>query len=327
MKSFIKVILMVLLYLFIGVAVFALITYFKDIQILSDINKQLYFGAGSVALAIIDLILLWGKEEKDEEDVDEEETEDEKNTFEEANIDDQQLKQEFEQLKQEVTQLKQEQQPVEQNTEDVVDESNEEQVDQLQDQQEQTNEEVVEDDQEVLLQKANNDTLYEVSTDLLDQQQEEMSQTQQEIAQEVEKLTDSEDDENEYYQDDIDQPEELSEDQEEINPLPQKINADLTDTQIMFINKSDNSYINDQGLPQLNVTKELSQDKIKIYEKIYQKQQEIDEETQRQLDEEEKQYLLEEKYENTIHILTVVIILLVLANLVFGAYYAYLRLF
>ena len=95
----------------------------------------------------------------------------------------------------------------------------------------------------------------------------------------------------------------------------------------MIINKSDNSYINDQGLPQLNVTKELSQDKIKTYEKIYQKQQEIDEETQKQLDEEEQQYLLEEKYENTVHILTVVIILLVLANLVFGAYYAYLRLF
>lgn len=322
MKSFIKVILMILLYLFIGVAVFALITYFKDIKILSDINKQLYFGAGSVALAIIDLILLWGKEDKDEEDVDEVDTEVDETSSDELNVNDQQLKQEFDQLKQEVTQLKQEQQSVE---EDIVDESNAEQSDQDINEHDET-EEVVEDDQEVVLQKANDDTLYDVSNDEKDQQ-EQMNQAQLEIAEEVEKLTDSEEDENEDYQDAFDQQEELSEDQEEINPLPQKINADLTDTQIMFINKSDNSYINDQGLPQLNVTKELSQDKIKTYEKIYQKQQEIDEETQKQLDEEEQQYLLEEKYENTIHILTVVIILLVLANLVFGAYYAYLRLF
>ena len=95
----------------------------------------------------------------------------------------------------------------------------------------------------------------------------------------------------------------------------------------MFINKSDNSYINEEGFPQLIVTKELSKDQIKTYEQLYQNQKEIDEETQRQLDEEEKQYLQEEKYENIIHILTVVIVLLVLANLVLGAYYAYLRLF
>ena len=74
------------------------------------------------------------------------------------------------------------------------------------------------------------------------------------------------------------QQEEFNEQQEQIEPLPQKINADLTDTQIMFINKSDNSYINEEGFPQLIVTKELSKDQIKTYEQLYQNQKEIDEE-------------------------------------------------
>ena len=53
----------------------------------------------------------------------------------------------------------------------------------------------------------------------------------------------------------------------------------------------------------------------------------MDAETQKQLDEEEKMYLQQEKYENIIHILTIIIVLLVLANIVMGAYCLYLRMF
>lgn len=123
----------------------------------------------------------------------------------------------------------------------------------------------------------------------------------------------------------IDNQKEIKNDNIDVEPI--KVNADLTETQIMYINKSDNSYINDEGMPQLMVTNEMSKDKINLYEQQYQKQKEFEEENRIKADEEEQMYLRLEKYENIIHILTIVIILLVLANLALGAYYIYLRMF
>lgn len=292
MKGFIKVILMFLLYLFVGIAVFALITYFKDIKILNNIDHQLYFGAFSLGLAILDLVILWKKEDKDLID---------NNDMLEDEQDDlpQEDKIEVEDPIKDAVLAQKDKEDI--LTEDISEEMINEESDQ----------DLSSDNKQEIISEENQQQLVEEDSD------QQKIENQQDISQQVQQHADTVEQ----------QQEEFNEQQEQIEPLPQKINADLTDTQIMFINKSDNSYINEEGFPQLIVTKELSKDQIKTYEQLYQNQKEIDEETQRQLDEEEKQYLQEEKYENIIHILTVVIVLLVLANLVLGAYYAYLRLF
>ncbi|MDO4378408.1 MAG: hypothetical protein Q4C64_04560 [Erysipelotrichia bacterium] len=259
MRRFMKIIQMVLLYVFIAASVFGLISYFKHIKLLADIQYQLYIGAICLILAIVDLIVIYSQEKNEvnleqavqiEENNDENITEDEKMIYQ-------------------------------------LDEDN------LPEENEITEEEVIEEQME------------ETSPNLPKEKPVLQAVQPQQIS----------------TKENIEDNEIVAEEK------PVKINADLTETQIMYINQSDNSYINDQGLPQLIVTKELSKDKIASYEQIYRQQKELDAETQKQLDEEEKMYLQQEKYENIIHVLTIIIVLLVLANIVMGAYCLYLRMF
>ncbi len=259
MRRFMKIVQMIALYIFIAVSVFGLISYFKQIKLLADIQYQLYIGAICLILAIVDLIILCKQEKSEANDKQAEPTEEnnEKKEVEEEKM---------------IYQL-----------DDVAPEESE----------------IIE--EEKVIEEQSEKTFGDLS--------EEKSVLQAVQSPQISTQENVEDNEN------------------IVEEKPVKINADLTETQIMYINQSDNSYINDQGLPQLIVTKELSKDKIASYEQIYQQQKEMDAETQKQLDEEEKMYLQQEKYENIIHILTIIIVLLVLANIVMGAYCLYLRMF
>ena len=101
-----------------------------------------------------------------------------------------------------------------------------------------------------------------------------------------------------------------------------KVDSELTNTQILYINNSDNSYIDDRGLPQLVVTKEIDSKKVS---NAYMQQQLTDQQKLLELQKEEEQYLLEEKQERTIEILKVVLVILVIVNLLLLAYFIYLR--
>lgn len=101
-----------------------------------------------------------------------------------------------------------------------------------------------------------------------------------------------------------------------------KVVSELTNTQILYINNSDNSYIDDRGLPQLVVTKEIDSKKVS---NAYLQQQLTDQQKLLELQKEEEQYLLEEKQERTIEILKVVLVILVIVNLLLLAYFIYLR--
>ena len=101
-----------------------------------------------------------------------------------------------------------------------------------------------------------------------------------------------------------------------------KVDSELTNTQILYINNSDNSYIDDRGLPQLVVTKEIDSKKVS---NAYLQQQLTDQQKLLELQKEEEQYLLEEKQERTIEILKVVLVILVIVNLLLLAYFIYLR--
>ena len=101
-----------------------------------------------------------------------------------------------------------------------------------------------------------------------------------------------------------------------------KVDSELTNTQILYINNSDNSYIDDRGLPQLVVTKEIDSQKVS---NAYLQQQLTDQQKLLELQKEEEQYLLEEKQERTIEILKVVLVILVIVNLLLLAYFIYLR--
>ena len=101
-----------------------------------------------------------------------------------------------------------------------------------------------------------------------------------------------------------------------------KVDSELTNTQILYINNSDNSYIDDRGLPQLVVTKEIDSKKVS---NAYMQQQLTDQQKLLELQKEEEQYLLEEKLERTIEILKVVLVILVIVNLLLLAYFIYLR--
>ena len=101
-----------------------------------------------------------------------------------------------------------------------------------------------------------------------------------------------------------------------------KVDSELTNTQILYINNSDNSYIDDRGLPQLVVTKEIDSKKVS---NAYMQQQLTDQQKLLELQKEEEQYLLEEKQERTIEILKVVLVILVIVNFLLLAYFIYLR--
>ena len=101
-----------------------------------------------------------------------------------------------------------------------------------------------------------------------------------------------------------------------------KVDSELTNTQILYINNSDNSYIDDRGLPQLVVTKEIDSKKVS---NAYLQQQLTDQQKLLELQKEEEQYLLEEKQERTVEILKVVLVILVIVNLLLLAYFIYLR--
>ena len=68
-----------------------------------------------------------------------------------------------------------------------------------------------------------------------------------------------------------------------------KVDSELTNTQILYINNSDNSYIDDRGLPQLVVTKEIDSKKVS---NAYLQQQLTDQQKLLELQKEEEQYLL-----------------------------------
>lgn len=272
MRRSVKILLVILLYALIGFSFFALIAYFKQIKIFTDINYQLYIGALCILLAIIDIIYLSKSEKKNDED-----------TVITEQLDD---------------------------NEDINQD-----VDEIQSSENPCLQEVSHDE---IHQTVNDEQMYfDCEDDFIDYQEE-----INEIDTDVDNKEIKKDNENTDV-DDI----EIDEKNDNVVEEPIKVNADLTETQIMYINKSDNSYINDKGMPQLMVTNEMSKDKINSYEQQYQKQKEFEEEYQRKVDEEEQMYLRLEKYENIIHILTIIIVLLVLANLALGAYYIYLRMF
>lgn len=261
MRRSVKILLVILLYVLIGFSFFALIAYFKQIKIFSDINYQLYIGAACILLAIIDIIYLSKSEKKNEDIVITEQID---------------------------------------HNEDINQDVND-----IQSSKEPCLQEVAHDE---IHQTVNDEQMY---FDCEDEIEDDSIDNQEEINEE---------------NTDVDN-HEIDDQDDNVEEEPIKVNADLTETQIMYINKSDNSYINDEGMPQLMVTNEMSKDKINSYEQQYQKQKEFEEEYQRKVDEEEQMYLRLEKYENIIHILTIIIVLLVLANLALGAYYIYLRMF
>lgn len=103
------------------------------------------------------------------------------------------------------------------------------------------------------------------------------------------------------------------------------VSVDLTNTQMMYIEQSESSYLNTQGVPQLVVTDQVDSKDLKKANYIYKEieKQKIDE--QSELEQEELEFLKEEKEENIISLLTMIIVALVIGNIVLLVYYLFTR--
>lgn len=103
------------------------------------------------------------------------------------------------------------------------------------------------------------------------------------------------------------------------------IAVDLTNTQMLYIEQSESSYLNTQGIPQLVVTDQVDSKDLKKANYIYKEieKQKISE--QSELEQEELEFLKEEKEENIISLLTMIIVGLVIGNIVLLVYYLFTR--
>ncbi len=101
--------------------------------------------------------------------------------------------------------------------------------------------------------------------------------------------------------------------------------VELTDTQMMYIEQSESSYLNTQGLPQLVITNQVDSKDVKRADHVFkeiEKQENID---KQELYKEELKYLKEEKEENIISALSIATAILIFLNIVLIAYYFLLR--
>ena len=107
-------------------------------------------------------------------------------------------------------------------------------------------------------------------------------------------------------------------------------NDPLTETQISYIKSSVNSYINENGLPQLVMTNDLSKEDIELRKRQYENPEEIltpREPVNYQQDDEidEDFYIQDERLESHVAILVRVIAILVVILILISGYYVYSR--
>ena len=101
--------------------------------------------------------------------------------------------------------------------------------------------------------------------------------------------------------------------------------VDLTDTQMLYIENSESSYLNTQGLPQLVITNKVDSKNIKRANEIYREVEKIETADQLAIEKEELEYLKEEKEESIISKLSIISVILALLNIAVLIYYFYTR--
>ncbi|NLZ74953.1 MAG: hypothetical protein GX914_00440 [Erysipelotrichia bacterium] len=101
--------------------------------------------------------------------------------------------------------------------------------------------------------------------------------------------------------------------------------AELTDTQMMYIENSESSYLNTQGLPQLVITNKVDSKYLKRANEIYKESEKREIVDQLAIEKEELEYLKEVKEESIISILSKISIILALLNIAVLVYYFYTR--
>lgn len=101
--------------------------------------------------------------------------------------------------------------------------------------------------------------------------------------------------------------------------------AELTDTQMMYIENSESYYLNTQGLPQLVITNKVDSKYLKRANEIYKESEKREIVDQLAIEKEELEYLKEVKEESIISILSKISIILALLNIAVLVYYFYTR--
>ncbi len=101
--------------------------------------------------------------------------------------------------------------------------------------------------------------------------------------------------------------------------------VELTETQMIYIEGSESSYLNTQGLPQLVITDQVASKDIKKANLIFREIEKQETLEKQQLDKEELEYLKEEKEENIISVLITAAVILGLLNIALLFYYLYTR--
>ncbi|MGI6608221.1 MAG: hypothetical protein ACOX1F_04495 [Erysipelotrichaceae bacterium] len=101
--------------------------------------------------------------------------------------------------------------------------------------------------------------------------------------------------------------------------------SDLTDTQLLYIEKSESSYLNTQGFPQLVITDEVKSKDVVIANQIYKEIEKQNVIKQQKSDKEDLEYFKEEKEENTIYALSITIAILIILNFFLLVYYYFTR--
>lgn len=101
--------------------------------------------------------------------------------------------------------------------------------------------------------------------------------------------------------------------------------VDLTDTQMLYIENSESSYLNTQGLPQLVITNKVDSKNIKRANEIYREIEKKETADQLAIEKEELEYLKEEKEESIISKLSIISVILALLNIAVLIYYFYTR--
>lgn len=101
--------------------------------------------------------------------------------------------------------------------------------------------------------------------------------------------------------------------------------VDLTDTQMLYIENSESSYLNTQGLPQLVITNKVDSKNIKRANEIYREVEKKETADQLAIEKEELEYLKEEKEESIISKLSIISVILALLNIAVLIYYFYTR--
>ena len=94
---------------------------------------------------------------------------------------------------------------------------------------------------------------------------------------------------------------------------------------MLYIENSESSYLNTQGLPQLVITNKVDSKNIKRANEIYREVEKKETADQLAIEKEELEYLKEEKEESIISKLSIISVILALLNIAVLIYYFYTR--